>query len=78
MFNNEKNRKSYDVQLLLSDGRALDGTLLLPMSSDIRRVLGGDNPIVEFKHPDGRESMIAKAAIVEIVILEKAASEAAA
>lgn len=78
MFNNDNNRKPYEVQLLLSDGRALDGTLLLPMSSDIKRVLGGDNPILEFVHADGRESMIAKAAIVEIIVSNKAASEAAA
>lgn len=78
MFNNENNRKLYDVQLLLSDGRALDGTLLLPVSSDIKRVLNGDSPILEFRHTDGRESMIAKAAIVEIVILDNGASEVAA
>ena len=78
MFNNDNNRKPYEVQLLLSDGRVLDGTLLLPMSSDIKRVLGGDSPILEFMHSDGRESMIAKAAIVEIIVSNKAASEAAA
>ncbi|MGI9512934.1 MAG: hypothetical protein ACR2OL_08550 [Anderseniella sp.] len=78
MFNNEGNRKSYDVQLLLSDGRALEGTLMLPMSSDIKRVLSGDSPILEFMRSDGRESMIAKAAIVEIIVLEKAESQAAA
>ena len=78
MFNNDNNRKSYDVQLLLSDGRSLTGTLLLPMSSDIKRVLSGDSPIVEFMHQDGRESMIAKTAIVEIMVLDKTASEAAA
>ncbi len=78
MFNNENDRKRFDVQLLLSDGRALDGTLLLPMSSDIKRALNGDSPILEFRHADGRESMIAKTAIVEIVMLDTAASEAAA
>lgn len=78
MFNHENERKSFDVQLLLSDGRALDGTLLLPMSSDIKRALNGDSPLMEFRHSDGRESMIAKTAIVEIVITEKPASEVAA
>jgi hypothetical protein len=78
MFNNDNNRKSYEVQLLLSDGRSVDGTLMLPMSSDIKRVLGGDSPILEFMHKDGRESMIAKAAVVEIILLDNAASEAAA
>ena len=78
MFNNESDRKSFDVQLLLSDGRALDGTLLLPMSSDIKRALNGDSPIVEFRRSDGRESLIAKAAIVEIVMPEDAASAVAA
>jgi hypothetical protein len=56
----------------------VDGTLMLPVSSDIRRVLNGDNPLLEFVHEDGRESLIAKAAIVEIVISEKVASQAAA
>ncbi len=78
MFNNESDRKSYDVQLLLSDGRSVEGTLMLPMSSDIKRALSGDSPILEFVHSDGRESMIAKAAIVEIIVLDKAASQAAA
>ncbi len=78
MFNNESDRKSYDVQLLLSDGRSVQGTLMLPMSSDIKRALSGDSPILEFMHSDGRESMIAKAAIVEIIVLDKAASQAAA
>lgn len=78
MFNNENDRKQYEVQLQLSDGRALDGTLMLPMSTDIKRVLGGDSLTLEFMHKDGRESMIAKAAIVEILVLDKAASKAAA
>ncbi|MGB5215363.1 MAG: hypothetical protein WBN88_17160 [Anderseniella sp.] len=78
MFNNDNNRKSYEVQMLLSDGRSVDGTLMLPMSSDIKRVLGGDSPILEFMHKDGRESMIAKAAVVEIIVSDNAASEAAA
>lgn len=78
MFNNENDRKSYDVQLLLTDGRALDGTLLLPMSSDIKRALNGDSPMLEFRRSDGRESMIAKAAIVEILMPENAASAVAA
>ena len=63
---------------MLTDGRAVDGTLMLPVSSDIRRVLNGDNPLLGFVHEDGRESLIAKAAIVEIVISEKVASRAAA
>lgn len=78
MFNNESERKSFDVQLLLSDGRALDGTLLLPMSSDIKRALSGDSPLLEFRRSDGRESMIAKAAIVEILIPQNPASAVAA
>ena len=78
MFNNENDRKSFNVQLLLSDGRALDGTLLLPMSSDIRRALNGDSPLLEFRRTDGSESLIAKAAIIEIVMLENAVSEVAA
>lgn len=78
MFNNESDRKSFDVQLLLSDGRSVEGTLLLPMSSDIKRALSGDSPVLEFRHSDGRESMIAKSAIVEIMILEKVAAEVAA
>ncbi len=78
MFNNDNKRNAHEVQLLLSDGRALDGTLMLPMSSDIRRVLNGDNPLLEFLREDGRESLIAKAAIVEIVISEKVVSRAVA
>ena len=78
MFNNDNNRKEYQVQLLLSDGRSVEGTLMLPMSSDIKRVLGGDSPVLEFMHKDGRESLIAKAAVVEIILVDTAASEAAA
>jgi hypothetical protein len=78
MFNNDNNRKEYQVQMLLSDGRSVDGTLMIPMSSDIKRVLGGDSLILEFKHKDGRESMIAKAAVVEIILVDTAASEVAA
>ena len=44
MFNNDNKRNPHEVKLLLSDGRALDGKLMLPVSSDIRRVLNGDNP----------------------------------
>ncbi len=78
MFNNENERKPFDVELLLSDGRALYGTLLLPKSSDIKRALSGDSPLLEFKRTDGRESMIAKTTIVEIVVLDAKASEEAA
>ena len=78
MFNNDNNRKEYQVQLLLSDGRSVEGTLMLPMSSDIKRVLGGDSPVLEFMHKDGRESLIAKAAVVEIILVDTVASEAAA
>ena len=78
MFNNDNKRNPHEVKLLLSDGRALDGKLMLPVSSDIRRVLSGDNPLLEFVHEDGRESLIAKAAVVEIVISEKAALQAVA
>ncbi|MEM7634046.1 MAG: hypothetical protein AAF299_05770 [Pseudomonadota bacterium] len=78
MFNKENDRKEFSVQLLLSDGRSVEGTLMLPMSSDIKRALGGDSPILEFLHRDGRESMIAKSAIVEIIVLPEVASEAAA
>lgn len=78
MFNNDNKRNAHKVQLLLTDGRAVDGTLMLPVSSDIRRVLNGDNPLLEFLREDRRESLIAKAAIVEIVISEKVASRAAA
>ena len=78
MFNNENERKPFDVELLLSVGRALYGTLLLPKSSDIKRALSGDSPLLEFRRTDGRESMIAKTAIVEIVVLDAKASEEAA
>ena len=68
MFNNANQRKEELVQLVLSNGTAIDGTLLLPMSTDLKRCLNGDSPVLEFQHADGRLSLIAKHAIVEIIL----------
>ncbi|MGB7205180.1 MAG: hypothetical protein WBD37_06885 [Anderseniella sp.] len=71
MFNNGDQRKHENVQLVLMDGRCVEGTLLLPMSSDARRALNGDSQVLEFLHADGRMSVVAKQAIVEIVLLNE-------
>ncbi len=68
MFNNGDQRKQEKVQLVLLDGRVVEGTLLLPMSSDAKRALNGDSHVLEFLHVDGRMSVVAKQAIVEIVL----------
>ena len=81
MFNSQSQRKEERVQLVLSDGRTVTGTLLLPITSEVRRALNGDNAVVEFLHMDGRMALVAKQAIVEIVLVqenEAAAAKAAA
>lgn len=81
MFNSQSQRKEERVQLVLSDGRTVTGTLLLPITSEVRRALNGDSATIEFLHTDGRLSLVAKQAIVEIVLVqenEAAAAKAAA
>lgn len=75
MFNSQSQRKEERVQLVLSDGRTVTGTLL-PITSEVRRALNGDAATVEFLHADGRLSLVAKQAIVEIVLVQE--NEAAA
>ena len=67
MFNNDDKRKKVPVQLALTDGRRLEGNLVLPMSVDIKRVLNGDSLIVEFETLAGVPSYVAKSAITEII-----------
>ena len=71
MFNSQSQRKEEPVQLVLSDGRVVTGTLLLPITSEVRRALNGDAATVEFLHADGRLSLVAKQAIVEIVLVKE-------
>ena len=58
------------VQLALNDGRRLEGNLVLPLSVDIKRVLNGDNLLLEFKTLAGVISFIVKSAITEITPCE--------
>ncbi len=71
MFNSQSQRKEEPVQLVLSDGRVVTGRLLLPITSEVRRALNGDAATVEFLHADGRLSLVAKQAIVEIVLVKE-------
>jgi hypothetical protein len=71
MFNNESNRKAEPVHLVLTDGRVISGTLFLPITSDIRRALGGDTAVVEFQHDSGEISLVAKAHVVEIILVNE-------
>jgi hypothetical protein len=71
MFNSQSQRKEEPVQLVLSDGRVVTGTLLLPITSEVRRALNGDAATVEFLHVDGRLSLVATQAIVEIVLVKE-------
>ena len=71
MFNSQSQRKEEPVQLVLSDGRVVTGTLLLPITSEVRRALNGDAATVEFLHADGWLSLVAKQAIVEIVLVKE-------
>lgn len=71
MFNSQSQRKEEPVQLVLSDGRVVTGTLLLPITSEVRRALNGDAATLEFLHADGRLSLVAKQAIVEIVLVKE-------
>jgi len=74
MFNNDEDRKLVPVQLALNDGRNLSGNLVLPLSVDIKRVLNGDNLLLEFKSLAGVLSFIVKSAITEITPNEAVAS----
>lgn len=67
MFNNESDRHPVPVQMVLSDGRQVEGNLQLPMTVNLQRVLGSDGAVVEFETQDGVQSLIAKSAIVEII-----------
>ena len=70
MFNQNDERKAVPVQLALSDGRFLEGNLMLPFTVDVMRVLNADGASVEFESNSGTRSLIAKSAIVEIVLSE--------
>ena len=70
MFNNENERKPVPVRLALSDGRQIEGTLMLPMSVDIKRLLNSDGASVEFVSDAGVRSLVTKSAIIEIMLAE--------
>ena len=78
MFNSQSQRKEEQVQLVLCDGRVVSGTLLLPVTSEVRRALNGDAATIEFLHADGRLSLVVKQAIVEIVLVRENEAAAAA
>lgn len=68
MFNNADKKEALPVQLALSDGRNLQGSILLPASSSLSRVLNGEAEFLDFEAQSGVKSIIAKSAIVELVL----------
>jgi hypothetical protein len=71
MFNNPNQKKTEPVKLVLADGRVVSGTLMLPVTSEVRRALGGDGAVVEFLHENGDFSLVAKSQIIEIILLNE-------
>ena len=80
MFNNEELRNAVPVRLALTDGRMIEGNLMLPLDVKFKRVLNSDGNGVEFQTHEGVDSVISKSAIVEIIAVEaeKTEEEAAA
>lgn len=68
MFNNGDKKEALPVQLALSDGRNLEGQILLPASSSLTRTLNGETEFLDFESQSGVKSIIAKSAIVELVL----------
>ncbi len=70
MFSNADKLQAVQVQLALSDGRNLQGKILLPANSGLSRALNGEIGFVDFEAQTGAKSLIAKSAIVEVVLAQ--------
>ncbi len=70
MFSNADKQQAVPVQLAMSDGRNLQGNILLPGSTSLSRALNGETGFLDFEAQSGAKSIIAKSAIVEIVLAE--------
>ena len=77
MFNNDEERTSVPVRLALTDGRLIEGNLMLPVSTSVKRILNSDGAAVEFQNEAGAASLIAKSAIVEIMLTAAAKAQKA-
>ncbi len=65
MFNSEERVKHIQVAMTLSDGRKLDGKLIIPETSNLLRTLNGDGKFTVFVAHNGDHKLIAKSSIVE-------------
>ena len=65
MFNSEERVKHIQVAIKLSDGRKLDGKLIISETSNLLRTLNGDGKFAVFVAHNGDHKLIAKSSIVE-------------
>lgn len=65
MFNSEERVKHIQVSIKLSDGRKLDGKLIIAETSNLLRTLDGDGKFAVFVAHNGDHKLIAKSSIVE-------------
>ena len=65
MFNSEDRVKHIHVAIKLSDGRQLDGKLIIAETSNLMRTLDGDGKFAVFVDHTGNHKLIAKSWIVE-------------
>ncbi len=70
MFNSSDRNKAVSADLTLSDGRKLKGKMIMPISSDLMRLLNSDTNFIEFETHSGVRSVIARSAIVEVLPTE--------
>jgi len=65
MFNSQERIKHIQVAITLSDGRKLDGKLIISETSNLLRTLNGDGKFAVFVAHNGDHKLIAKSSIIE-------------
>lgn len=70
MFSNADKPQAAQVQLALSDGRSLAGKIFFPANSSLLRILNGEIGFLDFVGQSGIKSIVAKSAIVELVLAD--------
>ena len=70
MFSNADKKQAVQVQLALNDGRSLAGKIICPADSNLLRILNGETGFLDFIGQSGVKSIVAKSAIVELVIAD--------
>ena len=67
MFNSDSATKNVPATVKLTDGRCLQGNIILAMSSDLPRTLNGESRFIQFETINGQRSFIAKTSLAEAI-----------